>query len=130
VENNRKEYDFLETPKFFNLPKIFDENSDLVQIWYRNLSDLDQKSDRNLNEILQISVQIRHAFLAHIRGNINFLVVMMVNEFGIDFNQIWNRNLKYFEQKSERNLCKIFKICSPPSKILIQILNRFETEIC
>ena len=130
VENNRKEYDFLETPKFFNLPKIFDEKSDLVQILNRNLLDLEQKPDRNLKEILEIFVQIRCAFSAQLWGNCVCFEVMMPKKCCTDLNQIWSRNLKYFEQKSERNLCKIFKICSPPSKILIQILNRFETEIC
>ena len=31
-----------------------------------------------------------------------------------DLNQILNRNLKYFEHKSERNLCEIYKILRSP----------------
>ena len=33
-----------------------------------------------------------------------------------DLNQILNRNLKDFDQKSERNLCEIYKILLPPHR--------------
>ena len=89
----------------------------------RNLLDLEQKSDRNMKEILQISVQIRCVVSVELEGNYIFFDVMMPKKRWTELNQIWNRNLKYFEQKSERNMCDIFKMLRPPGKI--QIFGKF-----
>ena len=110
-------YKILRSPfgiRFRTYLKNLHKNSDLVKIWNRNMIDFKHKSNRNLKEILQISIQIRCVFLAELGGNLIVFEVMMPKKHCTYFNQILSRNLKYFEHKSERNLCEMYKILRRP----------------